>query len=186
MPPAKFRGLRREIAISVRDRKRTLYEISKAVGRRPGDIQRSVRQMYAEDLLKADDPQPVRGTHFWFNEEHADALEAAAGSDRPVGQLVAEQRMLAIASPEHADLYSVLRRSELTTVVSWAAEWGGDGELLIGLVPGTTKQAADRLVAALRDAQVGCIQRRVGQLIGSDELRRLADGVKDAQQAVHT
>ena len=56
---------------------------SKALGRRPGDIQRALRQMHADGQLEASDPKPVRGTLFWFNEGYAEELEAALAEASP-------------------------------------------------------------------------------------------------------
>jgi hypothetical protein len=178
-----FRGLRREIAIALRDgQRRTLYEISRAVARRPGDIQRTVRQMHAEKLLDADSAEPVRGTQFWFNDEFAEVFEASLMDSRQAGQIVSEQRMLEVSSPPSADLYGVLGRPDLNGTISWAAEWGGDGEWLIALLPDAGKEAADRLVGVLRSAGIECEQRRVGQVLSAEELRRLIASVEYANE----
>jgi hypothetical protein len=178
-----FRGIRREIAIALRDgQRRTLYEISKAVGRRTGDIQRTVRQMYAEKLLLADSDTPVRGTLFWFNEDFAEALEQALSDNRPPGQMVYEQRTLQIESPEDVDLYGLLGRSDLNGTISWVVEWGGDGEWLVALQLGIEQSAAARFKDVLRQAGVKCKERRVGQISTADQLRRLIDSVKYAKE----
>jgi hypothetical protein len=178
-----FRGIRREIAIALRDgQRRTLYEISRAVARRPGDIQRTVRQMHTENLLHADSDEPVRGTQFWFNNEFAEVFEASLADSRQAGQMLAEQRTLEVSSPEDTDLYGVLGRPDLNGTISWAAEWGGDGEWLIALLPDAGKEAADRLVGVLRSAGIRCQQRRVGQLLSAEELRRLIGSVEYASE----
>lgn len=186
MVAANLRGTRRDIAVAVRgERKRTLYEISKAMGRRPGDIQRTVRQMFAEDLLLADDPNPGRGTHYWFNEtDHAEALEAALEDARPAGQLASEQRLLAVSAPEGADPYTVLGRGDLNGAISWIAEWGGDGELLIGMAKGTPLRLAQQLVAALGEQNIKSVQRRVGELMTGDDLRRFVTAVDEGKKPV--
>jgi hypothetical protein len=178
-----FRGIRREIAIALRDgQRRTLYEISKAVARRPGDIQRTVRQMLSEKLLLADSEEPARGTMFWFNQDFAEALEQSLSDSRPPGQMAPEQRTFQISSPEDVDLYGVLRRTDLNGTISWAVEWGGDGEWLVALLPGTEKDAAERFVGVLRSAGVACRQRRVGQILTADQLRRMIDSVEYVQE----
>jgi hypothetical protein len=184
VPLDPFRGVRSEIALALRDHEegRSLYEISKAVARRPGDIQRTVRQMHNEKLLRADSDEPTRGTLFWFNSEHQDALEASLADNRPPGLMAYEQRTVQITSPEDVSLYDVLGRAELNGMISWAAEWGGDGEFLVAMLPGTGKPATDRLVEALRSAGIRCQQRRVGQILSGDELRRLIGGVVDVRR----
>jgi hypothetical protein len=181
---ASFRGLRRDIAFALRDRKRTLYETSKAMGRRPGDIQRTLRQMVDEGLIHSGDPKPVRGTLFWFNNSHVEALEAEVASNHPPGQLLSGQRILAIEAPEHADPYLVLGRNDLNGIVAWVAEWGGDSELLVGLTPGTKKLAAEQLVHALRDAGISCLQRRIGEFEDGAELRRRSAALAEAKRPV--
>jgi hypothetical protein len=179
-----FRGLRREVAVALRGRKRTLYETSKALGRRPGDIQRALRQMHAEGQLKASDPKPVRGTLFWFNEEHAEALEVALAEASPPGQITAEQRLLAIVAPQESDPYLVLERGDLNGAIAWVVEWGGEGELLIGLAPGTPERSAKQLVGALREADIKCTQRRVGEVSDGEQLRRDMVAVREARAVV--
>lgn len=179
-----FRGLKRDIAVALRGRKRTLYETSKAMGRRPGDIQRALRQMHAEGLLKASEAKPVRGTLFWFNEEHAEALDAALAEATPAGQLRSEQRTLAIEAPEDADPYPVLGRGDLSGLVAWVAEWGGDGELLVGMAHDVPKRSADQLVGALREAGIKCQQRRIGEISAGVETRRHAIAVEEAKRPV--
>jgi hypothetical protein len=186
MSRARFRGNRSLIATAVRKRKRTLYEISKAMGRRPGDIQRTVHQMHSEGLLLADAVEPVRGTLFWFNDVHAEELESALADNQPAGQITTEQRILTVAAPEDADPYLVLGRADLNGAVSWVVEWGGDGELLVGMLLGTPKLTVDRLVRALRNANISCVQRRVGELMDGQGLRRLTIGVSDVEEPIHT
>lgn len=154
------------------------------MGRRPGDIQRTLRQMVDEGLVHSADPKPVRGTLFWFNNSHAEALEAEVASNHPPGQLLSEQRTLAIEAHEQADPYLVLGRNDLNGIVAWVAEWGGDGELLVGLVPGTKKLAAEQLVNALRDAGVSCTQRRMGEFEDAGELRRRSAALAEAKRPV--
>lgn len=183
MSAANFRGLRREIAVVLRlPRKRTLYEASKALGRRPGDIQRTVRQMYSEGLLEASDPKPVRGTLFWFAEEYAEELDEALTEDRPPGQLSTEQRVLAIEAPNGVDPYRVLGRNDLNGLISWVAEWGGDGELLIGMAQGTALLAVEQLIGALRESDIVCVQRRMGEIMDGAGLRRLAIGKAESAE----
>jgi hypothetical protein len=181
---ASFRGLRRDIAFALRGRRRTLYEVSKAIGRRPGDIQRTVRQMAEEGLLISSDPKPVRGTLFAFNEEHSDALEAELATNRPPGQLVGDQRVLAIAAAEGSDPYAVLGRNDLNGLIEWVAEWGGDGEFLVGMAPDTSLLAAEQLARALKAEGVKCVQRRVGELQDASALRRHAVALTESQRPV--
>ncbi len=154
------------------------------MGRRPGDIQRTLHQMVDEGLVLSADPKPVRGTLFWFNNSYAEALEAEVVSNHPPGQLLAEQRVLAIEAQEHADPYLVLGRNDLNGIVAWVAEWGGDSELLVGLAPGTKKLAAEQLVNALRDAGISCLQRRIGEFEDGAELRRRSAALAEAKRPV--
>jgi hypothetical protein len=175
----RFRGLRRHIAVALDGRKRTLYEVSKAVGRRPGDIQRTLRQMLAEELLCADSPEPTRGTQFWLNPDVSDELAEAVAGHRAPGQLAPEQRILELNAPADRDPFVVLARSDLNGFVEWFAEWGGDGEMLIGMTPDAGQIAAQRLTGALRKAGIGCIQRRVGEVGDRGALRALTAGITD-------
>lgn len=192
MSPAKFRGLRRDIAVALRGGpRRTLFETSKVLGRRPGDLQRTLRQMHSEGLLLSDakesgDGQPKRGTLFWFNEEDfGEALEQALADERPPGQLLENQRVLTIAPKgDEADPYSVLGRSDLNGAISWVVEWGGDGEVLVGMVHGTPKRVVDQLVAALRNAKLKCKQRRVGELMDGEAFRREVAAVDYGKEPV--
>lgn len=139
--------------------------------------------MHAETLLRADSDEPVRGTQFWFNDDFAAAFEASLADSRQAGQMAAEQRTLEVSSPEDADLYGVLSRPDLNGTISWAAEWGGDGEWLIALLPDAGQDAAARLVQALRRAGIRCRQRRVGQILTGEEMRRLIVSVEYASEA---
>jgi hypothetical protein len=190
MAPVNLRGMRREIAVAVRNedvdtpRKRTLYEISKLLGKRPGDIQRTVRQMLAEEVLLSDG-SPGRGTHYWFNEdEFGEALEAALESGRPKGQLLANQRILRISAPEDADLFSVLGRTDLNGTISWVAEMGGGREFLIGMAEGAPLRALEQLATALQRVSVECVRLQVGELMSPAELQSTDIAIDEAQKAV--
>jgi hypothetical protein len=190
MPPVNLRGMRRKIAVVVRNedantpRKRTLYEISKMLGKRPGDIQRTVRQMLTEGLLRSDGP-PGRGTHYWFNEEEfGEALEASLESGWSKGQLLVDQRILRISAPEDADLFSVLGRTDLNGTISWVAEMGGGREFLIGMAEGTPLRALEQLATALQRASVECVRLRVGELMGPADLQGTGIAIDEAQEAV--
>jgi hypothetical protein len=130
--------------------------------------------MNAEGLLKDDaDGHPVRGTQFWFNEEYGEVLDEALADERPAGQLLSEQRVLSVApKDEEGDPYAILGRPDLNGAISWVAEWGGDGEVLVGMVLDTPKRVVDQLVRALRAADLRCKQRRVGELTSGDAFRR--------------
>jgi hypothetical protein len=179
MATKDFRGLRRDVATALNGRRRTLYETAKAVGWRSGDIQRVVRQMHAEGILVADAEAPTRGTHYWLDQRYADALAEAVADAQPPGLLTSHQRMLELTAPDVEGLYEVLGKAHLSTVISWAAEWGGDGEWLVALSTSASKLAADRLVGALQKAGFTCRQRRVGDLFDGQRLQLLAVGVDD-------
>ena len=135
--------------------------------------------MHSEGLLKDDaDGTPVRGTQFWFNEQYGDALDEALADERPAGQLLAAQRVLSVAPKgEEGDPYAVLGRPDLNGAISWVAEWGGDGEVLVGMAPETPKRMVDQIVRALREADLKCTQRRVGELMSGDLFRREATAI---------
>jgi len=168
-----------DVAVALSDRQRTLYETAKALGRRSGDIQRVVRQMHADGVLEADADQPTRGTLYWLAPEYSGALNAALLDSQPDGQLAEHQRVLQLVAPEVGALYRVLGRSDLTAVVAWASEYGGDGQWLIALRREAGKVQADRLLGALQDAGFTCQQYRVGEVLSGDALRRLAVAVDD-------
>jgi hypothetical protein len=186
LPVERFRGLRRLIAVALDGRKRTLYELSKAVGRRPGDIQRTVRQMLAEGLLEANSPEPTRGTLFWLNEDFADELAEVVASHNAPGQLAPEQRVLQLASPPDRDPFAILARPDLNGLVEWFIEWGGDGEMLVGMTRDAERLAAERLTGALRKAGISCLQRRVGEVGDRAALRALTTGVLDEVEEATT
>ncbi|MEA2366317.1 MAG: hypothetical protein QOE69_1396 [Thermoleophilaceae bacterium] len=176
MATRDFRGLRRDIGIALNGRSRTLYETAKAVGRRSGDIQRVVRQMHAEGILQAGDAEPTRGTEYWLDERYADALEEAVTDAQPPGMVSSEQRMLELRAPEVGALYAVLGQRHLSTLISWAAEWGGDGEWLIALARGTSKMQGDQLTKELQDAGFHCRQLRIGEVVEGRRLPQMAQG----------
>jgi DNA-binding PadR family transcriptional regulator len=179
-----LRGLRLDVAVALNGQHRTLYETAKALGRRSGDIQRVVRQMLAEGVLVADTDPPTRGTLYSLAPEHVETLEAVLGDTQPHGQVVESQRVLVLTAPDGARLYRALGRSDLTAVVSWAAEFGGDGQWVIALSRAASKLQADRLQIALQALGFDCEQRRVGEVLSADALRRLAAAVDDATYGV--
>jgi hypothetical protein len=181
MPSATdFRNrTRREIAAAVSERPRTLYELSKALGKPPGSIAGLVRRMVDERLLDAEPDPPVQGTEYRLNAAAESALEEALGADRTPGRLRGGELLLLVEGDADGRLvYDVLSRRGLSASVGWAAmtERGG---WLLALAPDGSPVQTERLRVALRRAGLSYAEWRVGHLMAPDEMRRVAAGLVD-------
>jgi hypothetical protein len=180
MPPveANFGGLRGKIALATRGKERTLFETSKVLGKRSGDIQRVMRRMKDEGLLNASDDEPVRGTRYWFNEAiYGNALDEFLESDRPPGQLFSDQRVLLVSPRDEEDPWQVIARGDLAGDIAWVVEWGGDGDMLIGMEKDAESRAVDQLMLVLRESGLRCRRKFVSEVMGADGVRRRAQSL---------
>src|SRR4051812_38311076 len=108
MGVSPFRGMRRDIALALAERERTLYETAKALGRRSGDIQRPLRQMLDEGLLRSDSPEPTQGTLYHLSEEAFELLAAEINENVVAGLLAERQRLLVINTTDPRPFYELL------------------------------------------------------------------------------
>jgi DNA-binding MarR family transcriptional regulator len=177
----EFRGLRREIALALSGDPRTLYETAKALGRRSGDIQRTIRQMVLEGIVEADTDPPTRGTFYKLAASSADALADSVEQLVEPGYLRGGQRLLLARGESSTVLLRALARRDLTGAVGWAAEWGSDGEWLLALSPQASTVQVERLSAALRERGIEVRQGRLGdEFHTADAVARLSVAIDDA------
>jgi hypothetical protein len=159
----KFTGLRLELAVAFRERRRTRYEAAVAVGRKSGDIKRTVDAMFEARQLLAEDEELVKGTKLWLNPQYdTDVDSALAREEPPLGFLAEGQRVLEVSSPAKGRTYQVLRRADLVAPVRWAVELDGSERLLLVLSRHATVLQAERLQAALEAAGATCRAGRIG------------------------
>lgn len=178
-----FRGLRLEIAIVLNGQRRTLYETAKALGLRSGDIQKSLRQMYDEGLLLASDPEPVRGTLFWLDPDHQNALiEALRGGEGVLGLLKENQDFLLVKSSTRTALDEVLARDDLAVTISWAARLGGGAEMLLAIALDTPENEFGRLWRMLEDADgVEVSQHHTARVLDARALRSNVHAAREVE-----
>ena len=178
-----FRGMRRDIAVALGSGRLTLYQLAKALGKRSGDIQKTVRQMHAEGLLGASDPEPVRGTVFWLMEKHAAELEESLKTDQPVGTVANHQTLMLLHAPNRAAMDSVLAKADLTASVSWAARCGSGREMLLAIGPDPDERELSVLESALEDANVAYDTCHVTALMDPVRLRSVASAATNVAHA---
>jgi hypothetical protein len=171
MEDPRFSGQRLEIAAVLSDRKATLYETAKALGRRSGDIQKALRQMHKEGIVEAGDPEPTRGTEFWLSGTYLEALEDALKQGQP-GQLRPNQDLLYLRAEGEAAYRAIFARARDTAAVEWAARLGGDGEYLLALSPEASGAQASSLRGALEAADVTVRSWRTAEFYSAEEMRR--------------
>lgn len=166
-------GSRRDVALVFSESSKTLYEAAKALGRPTGSIANLVKRMHSEGLLTADPDPPVRGTLYRLDPTAHAALEAALTQGQPTGRLQEHQRFLLVEGVSDALLlHRILARPALSAPVEWAAEIDGSGRRLLAMEPNASSLQVEKLLVALTQAGLRCEQRRVGELLGSEELRR--------------
>jgi hypothetical protein len=167
---------RREVALVVSERPRTLYEIAKALGRPSGSIAQLVRRMHADGLLLADNEPPVRGTSYTLNPAFMAALEAAVTSNRPPGMLERGQSIVLIDGDDVEALHRILARPALAGCVVWATRGDATGRMLLAL-DGASSSDPDELLLAFKAAGFRCRDWTVGEIIAGHDLRRRAAGL---------
>jgi hypothetical protein len=172
MPGARFNiGSRRDIAVALNGRERTLYETAKALGLRSGDIQKTVRQMHSEGVLRASDPEPVRGTLFTLREEYVADLDEALRANQAPGVVAPHQTLLLLRAPSKASLDKLLGRADLVAPVSWAARCGSGREMLLAINPQLDVGGVGRLESALEASGVVVETCAVTALMDTQRLR---------------
>ena len=174
MAAPAFRGVRRDIALALSgERRRTLYETAKAIGRRSGDIQRSFRQMHDEGLIEADSP-PTRGTEYWLSEAAKAALMEEIAETTVPGTIAERQRLYVMTAPDPPTFYELLGQTDVAGVIAWAAELGGQGEWLVALDLKSSPAEAARLSTAVRAIGFSCQDLLVQSILGAAQLRQLS------------
>jgi hypothetical protein len=183
MDDPRFRGQRLEIAAALSDRRATLYETAKALGRRSGDIQKALRQMHDEGIIEAADPEPTRGTEFWLSDAYAEALEDALKQGRP-GQLRADQDVLHLRAEGEAAYRAILGSARDTASVAWAARLGADGEYLLALSTEAPAAQISALRGALEAAGVVVRRWRIAEFFDAEEMRRNFSAGRERAQLI--
>lgn len=184
MADPRFRGQRRDIATALNGHKRTLYETAKALGRRSGDIQKTLRQMHSEGILAAGDPEPTRGTEFWLDEAFVEALEDSLRAEAPAGLLGQGQELLYVRSPNQTRLAFVLSRSELTGAISWSLRLGADSEMLLAIAAEAAEAQIDALHSALEAAGATVSRWRTATPIDAESMRLNFVAAQEAAQLI--
>jgi hypothetical protein len=175
-----LKGLQLEIAIALSTRRRTLYETAIAVGRKSGDIQRTLRKMHEDGWVVADAGELVQGTQYWLNPDRRDEFESALETAQLPGLLAEGQRILEVTAANLGAFYAVLERAELSAPIAWLIELDGGDRRLLALDGNITKLQAERLQAGLQAAGIDCRPGRVGARIDGRTLREHAAGVLEA------
>ncbi|HEY5197941.1 MAG TPA: hypothetical protein VIJ51_13035 [Solirubrobacteraceae bacterium] len=175
-----FRGLRRDVALALSgERRRTLYETAKVLGRRSGDIQRLMRQMHDEKLIEADSPEPTQGTEYWLSKDGTAALLEEIAEGVIPGVLSEHQQLLLIKAADAGEFLGLIGRRDLAGIVGWASQLGGNGEWLLALEPRVQQVQAIRFVVSLQKLGFSCTTYRVQNVVDADELRRLSAAAED-------
>lgn len=179
-----LKGLQLEIATVLRDRRRTLYETAVAVGRRSGDIQRSLRQMHSEGVLEAEHEEPEAGTRFWLAPGYDELLADSLQAGRLPGLVQENQDLLLLNAPSRQALNAVFAQGDLAAVISWATRLGGATAMLVSVAPQATELDYNRLVSVLESQGVGVSSYRTAKVCDGDRLRAAAIASNQAVDAV--
>jgi len=185
MSAARFTvASRRDIAVVLNGRELTLYETAKALGLRSGDIQKTVRQMHADGVLLASDPEPVRGTLFSLAERYVDELEQALRTNQDPGVVAEHQTLLFVNAPSKSALDRVLGQADLVAAISWAARCGSGTEMLLAIDPELDVGDLGRLESALEASGVAVATSTVTALMDAQRLRSAALAARNAAEAI--
>jgi DNA-binding transcriptional ArsR family regulator len=165
------------------DRRMTLYELARELGRAPGSVRGTVHRMTEEGWLLSDSSPPVRGSEFWLNPMHMDTLEEELANDATPGVLQAGQQVVLADAADRLALYALLARPAIAGSIAWVADFDGAGGRLIALDTEADEWDTERLVHALQDAGIAARTGRLGAPKQGDEVRRFAAGVRGGRKA---
>lgn len=182
MADERFRGMRLEIATVLNGRWRTLYQTARALGRRSGDIQKSLRQMHAEGVLMSEDEKPEPGTRYRLADGLEGPLAEALRADQIPGLLEAEQDLLILSAPSRTALNAVFARGDLAAVTSWAARLGDGTTMLLAVAPRATEADYGRLLTVLEADGIQVGSHRAAAVFDGRALR--ANSIAAAEAAV--
>lgn len=179
MAAERFRGLRLEIATVLIGRRLTLYEAARALGKRSGDIQKTLRSMHAEGVVVCEDEEPERGSRFSLAEEFEQELSEALRADQIPGLIGPDQDFLLLAASNHRALDEVFARGDLSAAVSWGARLGSATSMLVAIAPKASESDYLRLLAALEAAGVEISSHRSATVSDGRTLRARAIAATD-------
>lgn len=174
MAEALLRGLRLEIATALNGRWLTLYQTARALGRRSGDIQKSLRQLHAEKVIVCEDEVPEQGSRFSLAEGFEQVLAEALRADQIPGLLEGDQDLLLLKAPSRRALDTVFARGEVTAVVSWATRLGSATSMLVAIAPKATEGDYGRLLSVLEAAEIEVDSHRTASISDGRTLRATA------------
>ncbi len=182
MAEDRFRGTRLEIATVLDGRKRTLYETARALGRRSGDIQKTLRQMLAEGVLEAEHDEPEPGTRFCLAEAYEPELAEALAAGQIPGLVQENQDLLLLSAPSRTALNEVFAEGDLAAPVSWSARLGGTA-MLIAVASKATEVDYSRLLSMLEANHIGVSSYRTGDVSDGQALRATSIASNEAVSA---
>lgn len=184
MADERFRGLRLEIATALNGRQRTLYQTARALGRRSGDIQKTLRQMHTEGVLEAEHDEPEPGTRFTLTAEHETGLAEAMRANQKPGLVVVNQDFLLVKAPSQRALDEVLALGDLTATISWAARLGDRVSMLMAVAPRASEGDYRRLSRLLEEAEMEITSFRTAAIADGKALGRAAAAANAAAAAL--
>jgi len=154
MAEAPLKGLRLEIATVLNGHPRTLYQTAKAVRRRSGDIQKTLRQMHAEGLLEAEHEPPEPGTRFELAADGEAALVEALGGGGLPGLIAPDRDLLLLRAPSQAALDAVLALGDVTATIAWGVRLGDRTSMLVALAPHAGEGDFRRVSRVIEEAKI--------------------------------
>lgn len=174
MAEERFRGLRLEIATVLYGRWLTLYQAARLLGKRSGDIQRSLRALHAEGVVECEDEEPERGSRFRLAEEFEQALAEALRADQIPGLMEPDQDFLVLEAPSRRALDTALSRGDVAAAISWAARLGSGTSMLLAIAPKASEGDYGRLLSVLEDGGIEFTSHRTAAVSDGRALRAVA------------
>lgn len=148
---ALFRGLKREIALATAGRSLTQQEIAVALGRNAADIQKTLRQMVADDIVEPLGGEQTRGTRYRLHAGFEASLEQELEAEQAPGVVLAGQRVMLVKATSVLKLNAVVGDLASMAAVAWAAPGASSRELMLVLrSDATTGQVGDLEMALER------------------------------------
>lgn len=169
---------RRSIATFCRDRKRTLGDIARRLGRDEGSINGKVQRMVAERLLVKGPSDSGRAKYVYlFDPNRLSELREAERAERekgpPVGaEIRAGQRLLLIGGPDPSRLSAELRRLAIDRDAEWAARLDGGERHRLALALADDGPRCDEVEAAIYRVGGEAVQAKVDRFLDREELAR--------------